>query len=408
MPKILMINTVYSGGGAAKVAQILHNALNKIPEFSSFFAYGRGEETEDEKTFKFGLDFETYLHAFFLRFLGIEGCGTYFLTKRLINYIKKNSFDLVHLHNIHGYYLNLSFIDWLKKSKIPVVWTLHDEWSITGRCAHPISCDRWKKGCGKCPDLSLYPKTYFFDFSALMWQRKKEVFSEGWNPIIICPSQWLAVRAKESYLNRFRIEVIPNGIDTKLFKPKDKIEARKKFNLPFSKKIILFVAPRLKDEQKGAKYFFEALKYIKTKDCLVLTMGKKINLNQKIREDIEIKQLGYISDPDLVSDIYNTADVFCITSLAETFPTTVLETMACGVPVIGFRVGGVLEQVLDDCGILVEPRDVKGLAKAIDGLLNNEEKRNKFSLNCRQRALENYSLEKFKNRYVDLYKKILK
>jgi len=407
MTKILMVNTAFSRGGAAKVAQTLHNALNKTSEFSSYFAYGRGPKLKNERVFRFAFLPEVYFQAFLTRFTGLEGFGTYFSTKLLINYIKNNNFDLIHLHNLHGYYLNLSFIDWLKKTKIPVVWTLHDEWPITGRCTHPGECEHWKTGCGKCPDLSLYPRTYFFDFSALMWKRKKEYFSQGWNPILVCPSQWLANKIKESYLNKFQVEVIPNGIDTELFKPKDKIEARKKIGLPLSKKIILFVASKLKDEQKGAKYFFEALKYLRSRDWMAITLGKKLNRNTKIT-NVNIKQLGYVSDPELVAEAYNSADIFCITSLNDSFPTTILEAMACGIPVVGFKAAGVPEQVSSDCGILVEPKNVKDLAEVIDTLLNNDGQRKIFSLNCRKKTLENYSLEKFKERYINLYKKILK
>lgn len=402
-----MINTVFSQGGAAKVAQVLHNGLNKTHEFSSYFAYGRGPKMKNEKTFKFAFLPEVYFQAFLTRFIGLEGFGTWFSTKRLINYIKNNNFDLIHLHNLHGYYLDLSFIEWLKKTQIPIIWTFHDEWPITGRCAHPFGCKLWKTGCGKCSDLSLYPKTYFFDFSALMWKRKKEYFSQGWNPIIVCPSRWLVDKIRESYLNRYQIEVIPNGIDTELFKPKDKIDARKKLGLPLSKKIILFVAPKLKDEQKGVKYFFKALEYIKTDGCMMLIVGKRINFSERIKASVDIKQLGYISNSSLLSDVYNAADIFCITSLNDTFPNTVLESLASGIPIVGFKTGGVPEQVSSDCGILVEPKNIKDLARAIDMLLNSDEKRKTFSLNCRKRASENYSLATFKERYLDLYKKLL-
>lgn len=402
-----MINTVFSRGGTAKMAQALHNAINRTSHFSSYFAYGRGKKMKNERTFKFNLLPEVYLHAFLIHFMGFEGWGSYFSTKGLINYIKSNNFDLIHLHNLHGYYLDLSFINWLKKIKIPIVWTLHDEWPITGRCAHPNECERWKTGCGNCPDLSLYPKSYFFDFSAWMWKRKKEIFSEGWNPLLVCPSQWLAERIRTSYLNKFRIEIIPNGVDTELFKPKDKIEAKKKFGLSFTKKIILFVASKLKDQQKGTKYFFEALKYLKSKDWMAIILGKKLDFEGKIK-NLDIKQLGYISDPGLISEAYNAAEIFCISSLNDSFPTTVLESMACGIPVVGFKSGGIPEQVSSDCGILVEPKNIKDLAGAMDDLLSNKEKYKIFSLNCRKRVLENYSLEKFKEQYINLYKEILK
>jgi glycosyltransferase involved in cell wall biosynthesis len=407
MPKILMINTVLSQGGAAKMTRALHNALNETTDFSSCFAYGRGPKLKNEKTFRFSFCPEVYFHAFLIRFLGLEGFGTWFSAKRLIDYIKKNNFDLIHLHNLHGYYLDLSFIQELKALRLPVVWTFHDDWPITGRCTHSFGCERWKMGCGNCPDLSLPPKTYFFDLSALIWKRKKEQFSKGWNPIIVCPSQRLANKIRKSFLNRYQIEVIPNGIDITLFKPKDKTTFRKKFGLPISKKIILFAAPTLNDKQKGAKYFLESLKYIKNKDWMVLTLGKKLGFDIEKKINFNIKQLGYIPNPNLVSEVYNTADIFCITSFDDTFPTAVLESMACGVPVVGFKTGGIPEQVSNNCGILVEPKNIEGLAKAIDGALNDTNLRNEFSLNCRKRALNNYSIENFKNRYVNLYKNIL-
>lgn len=399
---------MFSQGGAAKIAQTLHKTLNESSEFSIYFAYGRGKRIQDEKTFKFGLNFEIYLHAFLLRFFGIAGLGTYFSTQGLLNFIKKNNFDLIHLHNLHGYYLNyLNFVKELKNLGIPLVWTLHDEWPITGRCAHPLDCKSWQIGCGKCPDLSLYPKTYFFDLSAQIWQRKKGLFSQGWNPVIISPSQWLAERIEQSYLNKFQIEIIPNGVNTKLFKPRDKFRARKKFGLPFSKKIVLFNVPKLKDKQKGAQYFLETLKYLESKDFLLLTFGESLNLNNKIK-NTEIRKLGYISNPNLIADVYNASDLLCLTSLAETFPLVVLEAMACALPVVGFKTGGVPEQVSPDCGILVKAKDTKGLANAIEELLEDNEKRNKLGLNCRQRALKNYSLENFKNQYINLYRDILK
>jgi len=349
---------------------------------------------------------EVYFHAFLTRTTGLQGYGSNLSTRRLENFILKEKFDLIHLHNLHGYYLNLSFIGFLGKLNIPIIWTLHDGWPITGRCAYLSDCEKWKTGCGNCPHLSWYPKTYF-DSSAFMWRKKKEYFTSEWNPIIVCPSQWLADKVKESYLNKFKIKVIPNGVDTEVFKPKDKIEIRKKLKMAPDKKVILSVAADLRDERKGAKYFFEALKYIKADNWMVLTIGKRINLNREVKTAVNIKQLGYISDKNLISDIYNVADVFCITSLDDNFPTTVLESMACGTPVVGFRVGGIPEQVTEDCGILVEPKDAKALGEALEKVINNEKMREEFSLNCRKRVLDNYSIKKFRERYIKLYKEIL-
>ena len=204
--KILNVNTAFSKGGAAQVARILHNILNKTPRFSSCFACGRGAGLADKKVFKFTCQLEVYLHAFLTRTTGLQGYGSYLSTRRLERFILKEKFDLIHLHNLHGYYLNLSFVRFLGKLNIPIVWTLHDGWAITGRCAYLFECEKWKRGCGNCSNLSWYPKTYF-DSSSLMWKKKKEYFTSEWNPVIVCPSQWLANKVKKSYSFSFIFQV---------------------------------------------------------------------------------------------------------------------------------------------------------------------------------------------------------
>ena len=237
--------------------------------------------------------------------------------------------------------------------------------------------------------------------------KKNAAFTQGWNPLIVCPSQWLADRVRESYLSKYRIEVIPNGIDTEVFSPKAKMAARERLGIHPEKRIVLFVAADLRDERKGARYFFEALPYIKADDWLVLTLGKKVDLKGELTRITNIKQLGYISDRNVLSEVYSAADVFCISSLDDNFPTTVLESLACATPVVGFKVGGIPEQVVEDCGTLVSPRDAKALGKAITELLQDSGLREKMSKNCRVRAVAHYSVEEFQDRYVRLYNKII-
>jgi len=404
--KVLMVNTEYFRGGASRIAKTLYSALNITPEFQSFFAYGRGPKVDDEKTFRFAWQPEVYLHAFLTRTIGLQGYGSWLSTKRFVSFIRKQRSSLIHLHNIHGYYLNLRFVEYLAKLGIPVVWTLHDGWPMTGRCAYFFECDRWKTGCGHCPDLSRYPKTYL-DTSAFMWRRKKAVFTQGWNPLIVCPSQWLADRVKESYLNKYRVETIPNGIDTETFSPRERIAGRERLEIPLEKRVILFVAADLNDERKGARYFFESLQHIKADNYMVLTLGKRLDLKGRLKKAAEIKQLGYIADRGLLSEIYSSADVFCISSLDDNFPTTVLESLACGTPIVGFEVGGIPEQVTEDCGILVPSGDAQGLGEAITKLLRDDKLREDMSRNCRARAVAEYSVEKFRDRYVELYNKVV-
>ena len=181
---------------------------------------------------------------------------------------------------------------------------------------------------------------------------------------------------------------------------------RQKLGIPENKKVILFVAADLGDERKGAKYFFEALRHVETDGWIVLTLGKKINLPRETQTVVEIKQLGYLSNHEEMAQIYSATDLFCITSLDDNFPTTVLESLACGTPVVGFKVGGIPEQVTEDCGILVPSRDAQGLGEAITKVLQDDELREKMSANCRARAVTHYTLEKFRDRYIELYHEI--
>jgi glycosyltransferase involved in cell wall biosynthesis len=397
--KILAINTEFNRGGTAQIARTLFQSLNKKREFESHFAYGRGKKVNNERAIKFAYLPEVYFQGLLTRCLGWQGYGSWFSTKRLEKFIIKEKFDLIHLHNLHGCYLNLDFIKFLGRLSIPVVWTLHDGWSMTGRCAYWYDCKKWKEGCGNCPDLFTFPKT-FIDSSSFMWKKKRDYFSSGWNPIIVCPSQWLADRVRESYLKEYQVKVIPNAINTEIFKPKDREVIRKGLGILSEDRVILFAASDLKDERKGAKYFFKALNHVQSNNFTVITIGGKIRFNESSKNNYKIKQLGYIRDKEKISEIYNCVDIFCITSLDDNFPTTVLEVMACGIPVVGFDVGGIPEQVTKECGILVNPRDVKALANVAEGLLNNDGMRKKFSENCRKRVLQNYFISKFTDNYI--------
>ena len=405
--KTLIINTTFFRGGAAQIARTLYHALNKNNKTICYFAYGRGEKINDAKSFKFAHQSEVYFQTLLTRITGLQGYGSWFSTRELEKFIIKEKFDLIHLHNLHGYYLNLNFINFLRQLNIPVVWTLHDGWPITGRCAYWFNCEKWKVGCENCPDLSLYPKS-FIDSTSFMWKKKKNYFSSRWNPVIICPSQWLANRVKESYLKKCQVKVIPNAVDIEIFKPKNKSISRKKYKIPIEKKVILCLAADLDDERKGFKYFFKSLKYIKVKNWMVITAGKEIDCDKIKDVDIEIKQMGYINGKNEISDVYNIADIFCISSLDDNFPTTVLEAMACGIPVVGFNVGGIPEQVTEGCGIMIKSKDIKALGKAMERLLTNDEMRRNFGENCRKRILQNYTIKEFADNYIKIYNKSLK
>ena len=402
-----MVNTAYAQGGAGRVAQILHTVVNGSPGHRSLFAYGRGPANQRALTLRFALQLEVFFHAFLTRLTGIQGYGTFLTTRRLLRLIRWWKPDVIHFHNIHGYYLDLSIAPSVDKLKIPVVWTLHDAWPLTGRCAYFFQCDGWRTGCTRCFYRRTYPKSYF-DSCALMCREKRRLLGDVWRPVIVTPSQWLAAFVAEACEGKCRVEVIPNGVDTQLFRPRQRLEVRRKMGLPQDKKIILFTAANLRDERKGARYFFESLRFIAVQNWMAVTVGEKVDLPADRADEQQIKQLGPVRDSELMASIYSAADVFCISSLDDNFPSTVLESLSSGTPVVGFRVGGIQEQVTEDCGILVARGNSRALGNAITMLLENDELREKMSTNSRVRVISQYSIGQFGSRYIELYRELLR
>lgn len=404
--RVLIVNTTYKRGGAAGIAQTLHRELSRLEGYESLFAYGRGAVEQGPGTIRFALQVEVYLHILLTRITGIQGYGSWLSTRRLIKLIRDWKPDIIHFHNIHGYYLDLSVAEAVGNFRIPVVWTLHDAWPLTGRCASFLGCGRWRTGCGRCPYPREYPKAYF-DSSAWMWPRKRRLLCEVWRPVIVTPSRWLAELVLEASGGNCRVEVIPNGVDTNAFRPLDRAQARRELGLPPEKRIVLFAAANPAVELKGARYFFKSLQYVEADHWMALAVGKKIDARKWLQPGIELRQLGYVRRSQAMAKVYSAADLYCITSLDDNFPTTVLEAMACGIPIVGFATGGIPEQVQESCGHLVSPRDAKALGKVITALLNDDEVRRQMAHNCRKRAEQEYSLPRFVERHLALYREVV-
>lgn len=393
--KILTINTRYiGGGGAAYIANTLHHEINKIKGYSSTFLYGRGIDG-DIKSKRIIYPNMDYISALSYRLFAKE----INFNKCIEEEIKEC--DIVHLHNIHGYYIDyVKLFKLLKKYNKKIVWTLHDMWPITGRCGYSFGCEKWKEKCGKCVNKKVYPVS-MIDRSKKELEIKRKIIGsiDKDNMTIVTPSKWLANMCKESYLNKFKIIDIPNGIDhTEVEISKEKL--REKYNLSKEDKVILFVAADTKDERKGIKYILDIIP--SCNDYTFVSIGKKI-------ENIEFHnfvQLGYISDRTKINEIYSMADVFVIPSLDDNFPTTVLEAFANYTPVVGFNIGGIPEQIDNSVGKIVENINSNELQESIVYILKNEEVLNKYSINSRNKFLTEYTLNLFVKRYIDEYIKL--
>lgn len=393
--KILTINTRYiGGGGAAYIANTLHKEINKIEGYSSTFLYGRGIEG-DENSKRIIYPKMDYLSALSYRLLAKEMN----FNKNIEEEIKKC--DIVHLHNIHGYYINyVKLFKLLKKYNKKIVWTLHDMWPITGRCSHSLECDGWKRNCGECKNRNIYP-TSIIDRSHKELEIKRKVIGAicKKNMTIVTPSKWLANMCKDSYLNKFKIIDIPNGIEHKEIKvPKE--DLRTKYSLSKKDKIILFVAADTKDKNKGIEYVLDVAS--RCREYKFISIGKKIE-NTKLDNFI---QMGYISDRHKIDEIYSMSDIFIIPSLADNFPTTILESFANSTPAIGFNIGGIPEQIDGLTGKIVNSISSHELQKNIIDLLENEEMLNKHSIEARNKFLKEYTLKLCVDKYIDEYTKL--
>ncbi|ALU14147.1 glycosyl transferase GT4 family [Eubacterium limosum] len=409
--KILQVNSHYNYSGAGKIVADIHKELKKRGH-ESYVAYGRGEEIIEKDVYKFEKDYQTKLHAFLARITGLNGYFSINATNKLIKYIEEKDPDIIHLHGIHGYYINnQNLFSYIKKKDTPVIWTFHDDWAFTGKCGYYFDCLKWKEGCCNCKRIRDYPKSFLFDFSNKMWNDKKRCFSAINNLIIVSPSKWLADDARESFFKNHRIEIINNGIETEnIFYKKDKNKSRNKYKLKYNQKIILAVGINYNDPRKGMKYILELSKlYENDKDVKIVVVGWNKNNDKKIKEFDNIITFPRTTNQYELSEFYSLADVFILPSEAENYATVVLESMACGTPVVGFNVGGVPEQLDENRGIAVNFGDLKQMKDAIDSyFIKTEKERDNLENNLIKWINKNNTKEIMTDKYIGLYNEVLK
>lgn len=311
--------------------------------------------------FNIGGVIDKSLHMALARLTGLNGCFSHLPTLRLLRKIKREKVDLIHLHNLHGWYINLPMLfNYIKKHNIPVVWTLHDCWAMTGQCPYftMVKCERWKTGCHDCPQYRQYPESYV-DRTKTMWKLKKKWFTGVQNMTIVTPSQWLADLVNESFLAEYPVKVINNGIDLGVFKPTEN-DFREKYGLQ-NKKILLGVALGWGD-RKGYGDCLKLAELMGDDYHLVLVGVSKEQIATLPKNVLGIERTN--SQKELAA-IYTTSDVFINTTYEDNYPTVNLEARACGLPVITYKTGGSPESAGADA-VIVEVGDIQGMKEAIE------------------------------------------
>ncbi len=389
--KVLMINVVCGSGSTGKICTDLASVLEKKGHDVKV-AYGRGNVPPQyqKNTVKIGNNFDIALHGIKSRLFDASAFGSKHSTKKFIEWVKEYDPDIIHLHNLHGYYINIEILfSYLKTCIKRIIWTMHDCWPFTGHCAYfdYVDCQKWKTQCENCPQKHSYPASEFIDASKKNYSVKKEVFTGIKNLTIVTPSKWLANLVSQSYLKEYPVKVVHNGIDTNVFKPTrgsiiEKLGCQ-------NKKIVLGVAS-VWDRRKGFETFLSLSKILDNKFQIILVGLTSKQINELPEEIIGIKRTQNARE---LAELYTAADVFVNPTLEENYPTTNLEAIACGTPVVTFETGGSVESAMS-YGVVVPKGDVEKTAAAIRLLCGSNSVKNEHM---------NLDIEHFAAEYLNLY-----
>lgn len=398
--KILQINSVYQFGSTGRLVEDISNYIKKnLGE--SYVVYGRGEHLNDATVIKFGNKIEQMGHLLKTRIFDRHGFGSKRGTIRLIQTIDKINPDLIMLHNIHGYYLNIDILfRYLAEKKKPVVWLFHDAWPISGHSAHFEMSEKEEIPTGNTffKQKFEYPASYILNQSRKNYRDKKALFSVVENLTIVSPSIWMTERIKKSFLNEYSNITINNGINTSLFDVIQDLPIKKDV-LFAEKKVLLGVASKW-TKKKGLTVFNE-LANILSNEYMIILIGVDKKIKKKLNDKIySIERTDSIEE---LVQYYNLANVFINPTFEDNFPTTNIEALCCGTPVITFDTGGSPESIDEFSGIVTKDKTASGILEALDLL---EKKQIKTS-NCRKRGML-FSKERMLSQYENLFSEIIK
>jgi glycosyltransferase involved in cell wall biosynthesis len=317
--------------------------------------------------------------------------------------------QIVHAHNLHRNYFDLRFLPELS-ARVPLVVTLHDAWLLSGHCAHSFDCERWLTGCGECPDLTI-PPAIERDATAFNWERKRELYERS-RFYVAAPSRWLLEKVERSIVRPALLEsrVIPNGIDLAVFRAGDSAAARARLGLPSEADILLFTALSIrnnvwKDYRTLRAAIARLAEHPRARPLIFLALGEAAP-NENIGH-AQIQFVPFIEDPRRVAEFYQAADLYLHASRADTFPTSILEALACATPVVATAVGGIPEQINDgQTGILTPPGDPEAMAEAIASLLDNPERRAAMSGRAEEAAQHCFGRERMIGGYLNWFEEI--
>ena len=424
--KILQVSTVDSAGGAERVASNLLQAYRTMGYPTSLVVgYKRGNDSDvlemsREKSQEIGSRIRRKIDSL----LGLED----FEYPEAWQILDRQNPDIIQCHNLHGNYFDLRALPWLSR-QAPVVLLLHDAWLLSGHCAHSFDCERWKTGCGSCPDLTIYPPLSH-DGTGFNWRRKRRIFQHT-RFYVATPSQWLMDKVNESMMKPYVQEtrIIPNGVDLSVFKIANRSEVRLKLGLPRDAFILLFSGYSVRNNPwKDYKTLRAAIEIVgrenKSRNVIFIILGEEAPLENV--GSVQIQSFSKQLRQDTMAEYYQAADIYVHSSKVDTFPNSILESLACGTAVIASSVGGIPEQVKGlswnlerdrelsnvfdadaATGYLVPPANPEHLAKAILYLLESPELLIQLGQNAARDAEQRFGLDRQATSFLDWYSTIL-
>lgn len=361
--KLIQINTVCNTSTGKIMRDIQREAIHRGYDTMSFV--GRRKPFTDLPCIRFGNPASFWGHVVINTLFDRQGYGSYFATKRLIREIRKERPDIIHLHNLHGYYLHVPLLFRYLQEEFEgdIYWTFHDCWPFTGHCPYftMTGCERWKSGCGHCPNKMKYPISFFLDASAKNYEAKKKMFTGIEDLTILTPSRWVKGLVGNSFLKEKQAYVTPNGIDLNVFAYQPDQEVLKKYRIPENKKILLGVA-NIWDERKGLQDFIRLSGHLSDEYRIVL-----VGLSKKQIKNLPegICGITRTDNQKELAAIYSSAEIFINPSREETFSLVTVEAFACGTPVIVLDTSAVKELVCEKNGLVLRSTGIRDYLEAI-------------------------------------------
>ncbi|MFM2075075.1 MAG: hypothetical protein RJB34_1380 [Pseudomonadota bacterium] len=397
--KIMQLDVHYGGSSTGKlVAELTQRLRSKGHQVLAL--HGRGPRANDAGVFKIAAFWEVLLHVLATRLTGWTGIYSFFATRKFLRHLDAFKPDVVHLHELHGYYLNIyTVMAALRQRRIATVWTFHCEFMYTGNCGYTYDCDKWKTECHACPRLREYPQTWGPDFTRAMFRHKREAFAQFHRLSITAPSEWLSRRIRQSMVADKPISTVPNGIDVGVFSPKNTQCLKAALNLQ-EQFVVLCVGADVLSERKGGRWALALAKQWQDQNMVLVMVGVEQMPAQVVPPNV--RMVAPVRDAIELATYYSLANVLLLTSEKETFSMVCAESLACGTPVIGFDSGAPKEVAPSGYGAFVPYADLDALTKLLTEF-RDDRSMLKSAEECVAFARDRYAIDSMVERFETIY-----